>query len=504
LLYVAYFVRGDRSKIRTMVIALLTAVVLIAGAGIAKSLKDRSDSASFRVFTWLSTFEMIKTHPVLGTGIGSFYVTYPAFRRPQIFFIEGRHNTETDHSENEYLEVWFDEGTVGFGIFLALLGTFLVMGFKNLQMFALLHRRKEGEDPRAYYQLAVLTAVIAQLVHNAVCVSLRFVSSGVMLWLFIGIIGSLAVNHPLPEKTEPEEPKNRLPEMVRRLLQLAVIGAVSYGVWLFYGYFQADVNHNRAIFFSKQGQWEAALNTYNQVAKANPSFIMPYYFMGNVYNDRWGVGDGDLSIAAYKKAWVLAPNYVQSHHQAGLIYLKWGQDESGRAQEALKQGKKKEAEEHENKKKELWQQALKEFDRYRLIDPIFNLNYYRMAWIYTQLGALDDAERIYKAHIEFPQELQKAPHNIWVEDWAKRRASEYAETMVNLGNLRFMRNDPKGSEEYYRKALALDERSLSAIKNLAILCGRQNKRDEAMQLWQKARLISPTDADVQKVFGPNR
>ncbi len=38
-------------------------------------------------------------------------------------------------------------------------------------------------------------------------------------------------------------------------------------------------------------------------------------------------GMANDAINEYKNVWKLAPNYVQSHHQAGLIYMKWGQDE---------------------------------------------------------------------------------------------------------------------------------------------------------------------------------
>ena len=85
---------------------------------------------------------MMKSSPIIGSGIGTFYIEYPAWRRPQIFFIEGKHNTETDHSENEYLEVWYDEGTLGFGIFLLVLITFLSMGFRNLRVFSTLDKHK--------------------------------------------------------------------------------------------------------------------------------------------------------------------------------------------------------------------------------------------------------------------------------------------------------------------------------------------------------------------------
>ncbi|MCX5781974.1 MAG: O-antigen ligase family protein [Elusimicrobia bacterium] len=499
--YVGFFSHANKEKIKKILAVMILGLFVVLGYGMRKSLKQRSDSASFRVFTWLSTWEMMKTSPIIGTGIGTFYVTYPAWRRPQIFFIEAKHNTETDHSENEYIEVWYDEGTVGFGIFLLLLAAFLTMGFKNLKIFSLVDKRQPTHDVRAYYQLGILTAVMAQLVHDFTCVSLRFVSSGVMLWLFIGLIGALALNSPLPEKAETNLDKNPLPEFPRRILQVGVVLIAAYLCWIFIGYFRADLNHNKAIFYSKQGQWNEALNTYREVAKDNPSFIMAYYFMGNVYNDRWANGDAENAINEYKKAWKLAPNYVQSHHQAGLIYLKWGQDENRLEYEARQKGNLKSAEEHKKKKEEVWKKALDEFERYRLIDPVFNLNYYRMAWIYMQLGEKNKAENAYKMHIDFPSKLKLPPHNAWVEDWASRRKNEYAETYINLGNLRFLDNDFNQAEKYYKQAIDLVPDYVSAMKNLALLYAKTNRKKLAEEYWQKIRVISPNDPDVLKVFG---
>ena len=110
--------------------------VSVVTGGIFFQLKKRPDSSSFRVFTWLSCWEMINTHPVIGTGIGTFYLTYPSYRRPQIFFIEGMHNTESDHPENEYLEVFYDEGIIGLSIFLLLLVMVLTIGMRNLHYFS--------------------------------------------------------------------------------------------------------------------------------------------------------------------------------------------------------------------------------------------------------------------------------------------------------------------------------------------------------------------------------
>ncbi|MBN1622694.1 MAG: O-antigen ligase family protein [Endomicrobiales bacterium] len=501
-LVVGFFLKAQKEKLRKILFAMVICTVSVVSAGIYKNLQGRPDSASFRIFTWISTWEMINTRPWLGTGIGTFYVTYPAWRRPQIFFIEGRHNTETDHPENEYLEVWYDEGFLGMGIFLWLLLMFLMMSFQSLNTFTKPNITQSKSDVRAYYELGVLTALLAQLAHNLVCVSLRFVSSGIFLWLLIGLIGALNANHPLPLKLEEDlsKQKTNIPVFIQRALQFSVLLISIYFIYIFYGFFDADVNHNLAIFYSKQGKWDEALKHYNIVTKKNPSFIMAHYFIGNVYNDRWGEGDAERSINKYKDVWSLAPNYVQSRHQAGLIYLKWGQDEQAKAQAAKSKGELEKAQQHENKKMELWNKALYEFERYRTIDPIFPLNYYRIAWIYMQLGQPDKAEEIYLAHLNYPEKLKEPPHNAWVEDWSRRRKVNYSETCVNLGNLYVMQEKTEKGEEYYKKAAEYDPKSVNALKNLAIIYGRKNQVQDAIEVWKKLRKIAPNDPDVKKMF----
>jgi len=498
---VAFFVHANKVKVRKILWVLALGTVIVVSVGMYKNIAGRTDSASFRIFTWLSTWEMINTHPWIGTGIGTYYVTYPAWRRPQIFFIEGRHNTETDHPEDEYLEVWYDEGFIGMGIFLWLIGVYLTMGIRNMRVFSENYIEKNKVDQRAYYQLGILSALIAQLAHNFVCVSLRFVSAGIFLWLMIGLAGALAANSPLPKDTlEPPAPPNKLPKLLKRSLQAGVVLAALYFIKIFYGYFDADVNHNLAIFFSKQGQWVEALNHYDTVAGENPSFIMAHYFMGNVYNDRWQPGDAALSIKKYEDVWRLAPNYVQSHHQAGLIYMKWAEDEKRQIGECHAKGDKAGEMAHTATLNGLWGKALAEFELYREVDPIFPVNYYRIAMVYMEMGDYNRAEATYLAHINYPENLKKAPHNAWVEDWAVRRKGEYSDTYGYLGYLAASRNDTQKAEGYYLKSVELNPENVNVLKNLAVLYGRTGRMDKSIPVWQKLYAIAPHDPDVQRVF----
>jgi O-antigen ligase/tetratricopeptide (TPR) repeat protein len=178
---------------RAKILGALSAIILTFVLIVARDLSTRMVSVNFRLFTWEATWEMIRSQPIIGTGIGSFPPVYPAFRRPPIFHIEGKHNTETDHAENEYLEQLLDNGILGFGIFLWLVFSTLVVGFRTLGQLTTTLSQKDGRaPPRAYDLIGYMVALMGMLGHNLFDVSMRFVSSGVYLGLLSGTIVNLA------------------------------------------------------------------------------------------------------------------------------------------------------------------------------------------------------------------------------------------------------------------------------------------------------------------------
>ncbi|MBI3551258.1 MAG: tetratricopeptide repeat protein [Elusimicrobia bacterium] len=187
-----FFTEETRAYRKPILTVVAVGVLGFVGL-VAKDLETRVVSINFRLFTWEATWEMIMTQPWTGTGIGSFPPIYPAFRRPPIFHIEGKHNTETDHAEDEYLEELFDNGILGFGVFLWLIFSTLVVGFRSLGQLTTLLRTRDGRaPPRAYDLIGYLVAFMGMLGHNFFDVSLRFVSSGVYLGLLSGMIVNLA------------------------------------------------------------------------------------------------------------------------------------------------------------------------------------------------------------------------------------------------------------------------------------------------------------------------
>jgi O-antigen ligase len=476
LKYYKEFSRPYRAKI--LGVAAFGALGLIAYT--AKDLETRIVSINFRLFTWEATWDLITTHPFIGSGVGAFPPLYPAVRRPAIFHIEAKHNTETDHAEDEYLEEFLDNGILGFGIFLWLVFSTLVIGFRSLGQLTTSLALKDGRPPpRAWDLTGVLVSFCGMLGHNFFDVSLRFVSSGVYLGLLSGLIVNIARGralyelHPEPVAALPADaaadaevplwktlsefliwpariaavcgvlyyafgvewhklapaigfggmwgefaalmgPSSRIPgggELLQWWLAWGVFGGCTVGLgyamvrlcflsenpvvpalvlaclqplYLFWGYFKADIHHNVAIYFSKERNWDAAVGNYLIVNALNPDFVMAKYFLGNVFNDRfnmtkvynplWGdrndqpMDDYERALYWYNEVRRLSPNYVQMHHQVGNLHLR-------RAQWATDNHRPQAEVDH------FLDLAMNRFRLYQQIDPEFPPNYYRMAQI---------------------------------------------------------------------------------------------------------------------------
>ncbi|MFI5360602.1 MAG: O-antigen ligase family protein [Elusimicrobiota bacterium] len=189
LVYYGDYIKPYRAKILG---GAAFAAIAILGVT-AKNLAGHVVSVNFRLFTWEATWEMIRTQPLIGSGVGAFPPMYPAFRRPPIFHIEGKHNTETDHAEDEYLEEFLDNGILGFGVFLWLVFSTLLIGARSLGQLTTSLALKDGRPPpRAYDLTGVMVSFAGMLGHNCFDVSLRFVSSGVYLGLLSGMIVNIA------------------------------------------------------------------------------------------------------------------------------------------------------------------------------------------------------------------------------------------------------------------------------------------------------------------------
>ncbi len=511
LLWITFFSKLNKNTSRKIVTGGIIVIVLICMTTMMYLIKHRTDGIKFRAYTWLSTYEMILKRPVFGSGIGTFWIAYPKYRRPQIFFIEGRHNTETDHPENEYFEVWYDEGLVGLGIFLWLITTFIVIGLRALRRYTSatgvnsdLSATTEL-DNRVYYLLGILSSFIGLLIENLISVPTRFISIGIFFWYFIALIAVLSlpsIRSDLDDITVKIRDKiSKL--MLKRVLQILIIICIIFLNIIFCRFFIADMEHNIAIYFAKRSDWVLALIHFNNATHYHKDFVMPHYFMGNILNDRFIMyktfhslfdddkitrDDSERAIAKYDDVKRFAPNYVQVHYQTGLIYLKLGEYYAQKERYDI-------AKSWEN-----YFKAIENFEKYREIDPVFDQTYLRIAYVYIKLGDFKKAEETYLAHIDSPNICRRGGNNILWEDWSIRRLHEYSETAVNLGNAYYVQNKFSEAEQFYRQAIKYNPRNINAWKNLLVLMLHSNRTIEIITIAKEMLKIDPNNVDAKRVL----
>lgn len=512
---VAFLTHGKKETIRKIMLGMSLAVFAAMVLGVLIFTLQRIDSVRFRTATWLGTWEMLNRtpqpgsylydrsplkwkspvrralHPIIGTGVGSFKAVYPAYRRPEVIQLEGRSNTESDHPENEFIEVLYDEGIIGFGFFILLIITFLTAAVKRLQTV----------QPQSKFVLHGLigfsSGLISQLFHNSMCVSMRFVSEGVIFWLALGMLGILS----LPQVPDIKSDSAGQKPKVMSVVQAAVVVLCLYFVNYFWGFFLADKHHNVAIFHSKRGEWSEALKNYNIVMKYNPDFVMTHYFAGNVFNDRWdstrnfhpewwdretdkprtgidpgknGRVDAERVLGKYEDVVDLAPNYVQIFMQIGTVYSKLG----------------------------MWNEAVDYYRRYQKLDPVFERAYQQLGMAYAQLGKWKEAEDTFKRYIarndwyyyynHLTSDTMEA-YNIGVREYTLK-----PEAWFNLGNIYSAQGKVFAAQTMYLKILRdIDPNNTGAMKNLIRLYKATGNDKHARILLDRLAQLEP-DA-VQKI-----
>ncbi|NLB35134.1 MAG: tetratricopeptide repeat protein, partial [Elusimicrobia bacterium] len=459
-----YLIDGNPKILKRIAMGITVGVMIFVITAISIGSMHRITSIRFRLFTWGSTMKMI-SEPVFvspaqafffGHGIETFRIVYPAYRRPEIFHIEGKHNTQTDHAHNEFLEVFYDEGILGLTVFLWLLFSVLYMAVKRLSLIGIGGEKTEDD----YYLVGVLSGIIGVLFHAAVDVNPRFVSTGYVFWVMLGLL----VVHSAPKHKNTSS--NFTPSYkAKPFLIFPLVLLAFYSSLLASRRFTANIEHNKAIAASRQRDWNKALDLYGKVKKYHPSFIMAYYFEGNVYNDQLSdaIDAGrteeaelfyDLAIESYKKVREMYPNYVQLHFQEGMLHSRMGRQE----------------------------EAHKSFRRYiNIVDPVFPYTYFRLGMIANQKGDTELAKRYFEEPV--------------------RRKSDQPETFFNLAAFLITRGDIAGGERVLIAGLEEHPKNTDILGTLASLYEQTGRVANAEQLYQELLRINPNDKKAQQRLG---
>ena len=112
-----------------------------------------SEAREGRSALWRNSFGIIRDHPLVGAGMGSFVTVYPVFQTQAQDLI-------TEHAHNDYVEALTETGALGGVLILAALVMFIPMIFRKL---AFQLKREQG-----WVQLGAAIACCGLLVHSFV------------------------------------------------------------------------------------------------------------------------------------------------------------------------------------------------------------------------------------------------------------------------------------------------------------------------------------------------
>jgi len=138
-----------------------------------------------RHMMWGAALNMIKAHPLVGLGLGTFMFNFKNYVEDKSHYIAYAHNC--------YLQIAAEIGIIGLIAFLSILGAYFYTGIKVL-----------NKSPRTlnwYILLASLASILGYCVQMVVDTTFYSLDLGTLFWLILGVGCSVARN--IQEESRP-------------------------------------------------------------------------------------------------------------------------------------------------------------------------------------------------------------------------------------------------------------------------------------------------------------
>lgn len=269
----------------------------------------------FRIWTWKGSLNILFHSdslkiPLLGSGAGSFFVLFPAFRDPS-YIQQFRHAENLKHAHCEYLELGVELGILGFVIFFCVLFTY----FKSVyQSYKSGHLDLLGK--------LYMTAMIGILIHNLVSVNLRWFSS----WAYFCLLHGLTTPDPKIDKEKQINPHwvvliFLLPTLILVFCSFVVSCRIFMSDVVYlkaksarYAQSEKKPRNNELLLISESRNLDTALRwfKYNLPAMYDRAYAYSH------------LGDQKKAIETYEKLATMHPQYQRLYRNKAICYHKLG------------------------------------------------------------------------------------------------------------------------------------------------------------------------------------
>ena len=309
-----YYGRGEWGKSfkKILMTAGATILVLLAlsffspMAGRLGQLSNaKNESVWFRATVWKGVVDMIKAHPVAGSGFGTFESAYPSYRPAALMMRQTQRSYQVNHAHNWLLEWTAETGLVGLGLLFWFWWFILAQWWRLFSANAIPKTLGAG----------VFGALAGASVDNLFDVNSFLPTTLIPLLL----LAALPV--PLSQRFYRLE---GFPIVFKEIdLSRFKVYLFPAGLLVMYltatqvgGVFHkqiANVILKKAEAASQTGKWDDAIRLYGDVLIKDPDEISAFYFRGCTYFDRAQGGDMERALLDFEAVGRISPDYVLIH-----------------------------------------------------------------------------------------------------------------------------------------------------------------------------------------------
>lgn len=301
----------------------------------------------FRIETWKGALRLIRDNPVVGVGFGNLEVMFPKYEDAKLEQMLALSNTRVDRCHNEYLEVWSEEGSIGLGLYLLLLGVILWLGVSTLL--------QAPDAEWFWFGVSSFSGILALLVSNNFNFALEIPPPATYFWVLVALLevirraqkAEIARRAPAGEApAEAAAPRGLLagleagrdrvlallgPKRPTILLGTAGIVAAIFAGSVYYTVvsLRSDVLYKEGLAYENFQNWVKAEEQFNQSIAWKPYYEAALYDRGYCYIKLNRFEEARRDMEACLK---LVPYLGKARKVMGIIY-----ENLGRHEEALQE-----------------------------------------------------------------------------------------------------------------------------------------------------------------------
>jgi len=170
------------------IIVIVFIIAIVNGLDYAsKSYSELNADSNGRIDIWMSSVNIVKDFWLTGTGSGSYQYLYPVYDSGKMPF-------SLEHAHNDYLEVFVEQGLIGF----SLMATIIIISLKN----AVRHIVRKRNIRNTSFAIAAILAATGMLVHSIFDFNFQIPSNILHFFVFLGLAALQGTHSLRPEKRE--------------------------------------------------------------------------------------------------------------------------------------------------------------------------------------------------------------------------------------------------------------------------------------------------------------